>query len=1082
MESFILVQTLILLVWSHTCMCSEQNPFHVTNFHHPDFLLIGTVKSGSTSFYHYLTQHPQIQGVVKKYLLSESIRTELKRIRTDKIAEAKAKAKQSNKNKNKNQNNNSNNINNNYQYNNNVQPQSDTDYQRYLRRSLNANDNYNDNHTTSHELVTMQYDNYDWSRNSDNNNNVSYYASKFEKYMETDFSISDINEITANWKVKDFMMMLQPIIDQKEVRYFDEVPFNRYMTLFHNNTMISFLLYLNVFNQTISKYDKEIKYNIKFGETSPTYFIGRHSAQRIKNVLPNVKCILLLRNPVDRFYSHIRMSKDTYGSALRSKGIDTEIAIEQVKEWVLRNAQKWMQEENRAMGHRGRMRGGGVGGMGGMAMSGMGMGRMGAMGGMGSMRGGRMGGRIDAMNRMQQVRGAAMGRGAQRFGPQQRRFDRFGGGFGQMMQQTEQFGNFDNFENLGNFENVDQFGQQQMTFDEYRQLRRRMFNVGINDINEINENENESEMFGFDIGLNESVGVNRDCEHFWNEERYKMRKIMILDENDINHTINERDWNNSNLNFGLMIDNFDIDGGYFVPYFSQNCQFVGYFWNEKKLFEHITRRRQLTGSLSSTLLDIDENDNDFNLSMKIMHSALLQHQQEMSIHKQQKHSQLQLEQRVSHQPQPMQHETDFEIHSDMSVVDNLNGNLNNNLNNNNEKKYNARGIEIDPNIPAPKYNLLDPKHANSQVYLQSWMYGLTVNQIILISGANNNYPGSHNHNPSQRYIRRWNIPQAIVYHIQNILGTGYAISLTRWMNTHDIFVYQFNDQHIRNGKIYSNEYKKEMKIQREKEIEQHKQQMEKQKQQQKEKEKEKEKELQMEKNEENDNVSDNEMDIIDSGVQSRNLIGGRGNPRGGRPRGRGKGRGRGNMNKNMANAKKARDEMFNKTIFETNCNRSTMVYVIPSETFYSNTVEVMHDLETYLGIDHLNKEKWEKITSMIYNVKGNRDEKEFADLAAMGQANKDIDDNTYSSNTNGNRNNNRNRRRMGFKHVAETVNDREKAKISLNDIGISDEMKEDPIYLKRKEQTRDLLSNYYKKSNRKLRKLLGGYAFQYWDY
>lgn len=51
------------------------------------------------------------------------------------------------------------------------------------------------------------------------------------------------------------------------------------------------------------------------GEASPDYIIYPHSPKRISTVLPGVKIIVLLRNPVDRAYSHyyheIRQKRET---------------------------------------------------------------------------------------------------------------------------------------------------------------------------------------------------------------------------------------------------------------------------------------------------------------------------------------------------------------------------------------------------------------------------------------------------------------------------------------------------------------------------------------------------------------------------------------------------------------------------------------------------------------------------------------------------------------------------------------------------------------------------------------------------
>ena len=44
------------------------------------------------------------------------------------------------------------------------------------------------------------------------------------------------------------------------------------------------------------------------GEASPEYFHGRETPQRIKDLIPDVKLILVLRNPIERAYSHYSMN------------------------------------------------------------------------------------------------------------------------------------------------------------------------------------------------------------------------------------------------------------------------------------------------------------------------------------------------------------------------------------------------------------------------------------------------------------------------------------------------------------------------------------------------------------------------------------------------------------------------------------------------------------------------------------------------------------------------------------------------------------------------------------------------------
>ena len=52
------------------------------------------------------------------------------------------------------------------------------------------------------------------------------------------------------------------------------------------------------------KFEKTLKQNSLTGEASPYYLFYPHTAERIKKKLPKIKIIILLRDPVDRAYSH----------------------------------------------------------------------------------------------------------------------------------------------------------------------------------------------------------------------------------------------------------------------------------------------------------------------------------------------------------------------------------------------------------------------------------------------------------------------------------------------------------------------------------------------------------------------------------------------------------------------------------------------------------------------------------------------------------------------------------------------------------------------------------------------------------
>lgn len=76
------------------------------------------------------------------------------------------------------------------------------------------------------------------------------------------------------------------------------------------------------------------------GESSPYYFFHPLVPQRIKSSLPECKIILLLRDPVDRAFSHYQMHK----------GIDTALSFEHALELensrVLKTHQRFIQGES----------------------------------------------------------------------------------------------------------------------------------------------------------------------------------------------------------------------------------------------------------------------------------------------------------------------------------------------------------------------------------------------------------------------------------------------------------------------------------------------------------------------------------------------------------------------------------------------------------------------------------------------------------------------------------------------------------------------------------------------------------------
>ena len=207
----------------------------------PDFLLIGVVKSGSTSLYHYMAQHPQISGVESTYLLPQSVRINIQSIinqrrkgQIPRIQKPKSKPQQ-------------------------------------MFNPLNSG------------------------------------PQRLPRGMTVKDSIYEINNF-------DLARMIKPIIDQKEVRFFDSFWYNHLQTVTNHSLLTAWKWYLEVFNQTsFDGADQMLR-----GEASPTYFASsQFTAERIKLWLPNIKLILLLRNPVRRFVSHLKMIKENHAANMR---------------------------------------------------------------------------------------------------------------------------------------------------------------------------------------------------------------------------------------------------------------------------------------------------------------------------------------------------------------------------------------------------------------------------------------------------------------------------------------------------------------------------------------------------------------------------------------------------------------------------------------------------------------------------------------------------------------------------------------------------------------------------------------------
>jgi len=90
---------------------------------------------------------------------------------------------------------------------------------------------------------------------------------------------------------------IEPAI-KKEIHYFD----------LNYNKPIQW--YLNQFPALKTQSDRIT------GEATPYYIFHPHAPYRIKEHMPDAKIIVLLRNPVDRAYSHYHYAVERYGETL----------------------------------------------------------------------------------------------------------------------------------------------------------------------------------------------------------------------------------------------------------------------------------------------------------------------------------------------------------------------------------------------------------------------------------------------------------------------------------------------------------------------------------------------------------------------------------------------------------------------------------------------------------------------------------------------------------------------------------------------------------------------------------------------
>lgn len=89
------------------------------------------------------------------------------------------------------------------------------------------------------------------------------------------------------------------------------------------------------------KLERDLVASVITGEASPSYFFHPYAAKRIKETLPDVKLILVLRDPIERAYSHYNHIK-----RLNREPLSFEEALEKELERITPDVEKLARDEN----------------------------------------------------------------------------------------------------------------------------------------------------------------------------------------------------------------------------------------------------------------------------------------------------------------------------------------------------------------------------------------------------------------------------------------------------------------------------------------------------------------------------------------------------------------------------------------------------------------------------------------------------------------------------------------------------------------------------------------------------------------
>lgn len=88
------------------------------------------------------------------------------------------------------------------------------------------------------------------------------------------------------------------------------------------------------------KLERDLVASVITGEASPSYFFHPYAAKRIKETLPQIKLILVLRDPIERAYSHYNHIK-----RLNREPLSFEEAIEKEQERITPDIEKLAKDE-----------------------------------------------------------------------------------------------------------------------------------------------------------------------------------------------------------------------------------------------------------------------------------------------------------------------------------------------------------------------------------------------------------------------------------------------------------------------------------------------------------------------------------------------------------------------------------------------------------------------------------------------------------------------------------------------------------------------------------------------------------------